>query len=193
MNGWEQSGTWLLLGAALIIALAVGWRLSWLATRVDRAHTRAERTWAALDGALVRRAYRAGELAADPRLDPALALLVLDAAARALVDDLSQPEREQVESTLSHVLASWALPGLEVEQRRAALARRLHNDAVVSATYLRSRPAVRLFRLAGHATLPTAFEIADFDRRAVVRRDSPEIGSGPTRLRPVLGESRGTR
>ena len=42
------------------------WRLSWLATRVDRANTRAERTWAALDAALVRRAQGAAEMALAP-------------------------------------------------------------------------------------------------------------------------------
>ena len=88
----------------VVVLLATGWRLSWLATRVDRANARAERTWAALDTALVRRAQGAAELALASRVDPATALLVSDAAAAALEVDLSRADREQAESDLSHVL-----------------------------------------------------------------------------------------
>ena len=51
-------------------------------------NTRAERTWSALDAALVGRAQRAAELVRMPGIDPATALLVLDAAAAALEPDL---------------------------------------------------------------------------------------------------------
>ena len=88
----------------MIILLIIGWRLSWLATRVDRANARTESTWAALDAALVRRAQRAAELCAAPGVDPASALLVSDAAAAALEPDLSHDDRERAESDLSHVL-----------------------------------------------------------------------------------------
>ena len=40
----------------------LAWRITWLATRVHRATARAERTWSALDAALVGRAQRAAEL-----------------------------------------------------------------------------------------------------------------------------------
>ncbi len=101
----------------IIILLALGWRLSWLATRVDRAHARAERTWAALDAALVRRAQRATELVQTPGVDPASALLVSDAAAAALEPDLDHHQREQAESDLSHVLEVVA-PSLTAGTRR---------------------------------------------------------------------------
>ncbi len=149
-------------GAALVIVLLVtGWRLSWLATRVDRAHHRVERAWAALDAALVRRAQRAAEIAGSPGLDPASALLLSDAAATALAPDLEPAAREQAESDLSHLLGFISPAEIAVEQDRAALVRRLHNDAVSTARALRERPAVRLFRLSGRARAPRTFEMAD--------------------------------
>jgi hypothetical protein len=173
VSAWHLDTALIVLGCVLIVTLAIGWRLSWLATRLDRAHGRAERTWAALDAALVRRSHRAMEIAADPRIDPATALLVLDAASQALEEELSQSEREQAESTLGHILSVVELPGIDLEQHRAALARRLHNDAVVTVQSLRRRRGVRLFRLAGHAGEPTAFEVADFDRPGPGDRTRP--------------------
>ena len=155
------------VGLLIILLLALGWRLSWLATRVDRAHARAERTWAALDAALVRRAQRAVELVQTPGVDPASALLVSDAAAAALEPDLEHQQREQVESDLSHVLevVRTSLTSgpdcLVAEQDRASLSRRLHNDAVATARALRRRQVVRAFGLAGHAEEPQPFEMAD--------------------------------
>ncbi len=154
--------TWLQwLALVVIVLLAAGWWLSWLATRLDRAHARVERSWAVLDTELVRRAQRAAQLAQVPEVDPASALLVCDAAGAALERDLSRDAREQAESTLTHVVDLVALTGLELEQDRACLARRLHNDAVTTARAIRSRPVVRAFRLAGRATDPQPFEMAD--------------------------------
>lgn len=50
------------------------------------------------------------------------------------------------------VLAAW---------HRAALARRFHNDAVAQIVRLRSKPTVRLLRLAGRAAMPRTFEMDD--------------------------------
>lgn len=160
----------LIVAGLVIVLLATGWRLTWLATRVDRANTRAERTWAALDAALVRRAQGAAELALTPAIDPATALAVSDAAAAALEPDLGRAERERVESDLSHVL-DLVTPGLGARadrlaelRDRAGLSRRLYNDAVATARALHRRRTVRLVRLAGHAAEPAPFEMAD-DRR----------------------------
>ncbi|HEY5821111.1 MAG TPA: hypothetical protein VIT20_03990 [Propionibacteriaceae bacterium] len=145
----------------LVILLSAGWRLSWMATRLDRAHYRVERAWAALDAALVRRAQRAAELACSPSLDPAAAVLLSDAAAAALEPELAPGERERAESDLSHVLA-LVVPGRMCdEQDRASLVRRLHNDAVRTARSLQQRRTVRVFRLAGRAGPPRTFEMAD--------------------------------
>jgi hypothetical protein len=149
-----------MIGMVVIVLLASGWRLSWLATRLDRAHTRVERRWAALDAGLVRRAQAALEAARVADIDPASSLLVCDAAAAALVADLDPAAREQAESDLSRVLALVPLDGVTTYSERVELAHRLHNDAVSTALALRRRRSVTLFRLAGHAAEPRAFEMA---------------------------------
>ncbi len=149
-----------LFGLVVIVLLAIGWRLSWLATRLDRAHTRVERRWAALDAALVRRAQAALEAARSADLDPASSLLVCAAAAAALPADLDAAAREQAESDLSGVLAVVPLAGVAAYSERVELAHRLHNDAVATALRLRRHRSVVLFRLAGHAAEPRAFEMA---------------------------------
>jgi hypothetical protein len=154
------------LATVIIVLLISGWWLSWIATRLDRAHARVERGWAVLDTALVRRAQASVELARQPHVDPATALLVCDAAVAALELDLAWQERELAESALSHVLDLAALSGVEAEQERATLARRLYNDAVSTARTIRQRPVVRIFRLAGWAAEPRPFEMAD-DQRLV--------------------------
>ncbi len=154
---------WTGISMAVIGLLIIGWRLSWLATRVDRANVRAQFTWNALDAALVGRAQRAIELASRSGVDPATALLVSDAAATALDPDLDRPERERAESDLSHVLevVGPSLSDISGEWDRASLSRRLHNDAVSTARALRRRRTVRVFGLAGHAGEPQPFEMAD--------------------------------
>jgi hypothetical protein len=166
-----------IMGMVIIVTLILGWRFTWLATRVDRANARAERTWAALDAALVRRAQRALELVLTPGIDPATALLVSDAAAAALEPNLSRRDRERAESDLSHVLDAVGrmLPAdperLASERARASICRRLHNDAVATALSLRRRYTVRILRLAGRAEEPRTFEMAEgLEQRA------PELG-----------------
>lgn len=53
--------------------------------------------------------------------------------------------------------------------RRVQLARRFYNDAVADVERLRRHPAVRIFRLAGHAALPRS---ADFDDASDTDRGS---------------------
>jgi hypothetical protein len=156
-----------ILAVLIIVVVALVWRITWLASRVHRVTTRAERTWSALDAALVGRARRAAELVMMPGLDPATALLVLDAAVAALEPDLSRGDRERAESDLSHVLDAVdpMLPArptqLASARARASLCRRLHNDAVATALLLRRRYTVRILRLAGRSAEPRPFEMAD--------------------------------
>jgi hypothetical protein len=151
----------------IILALIIGWRITWLATRVDRANLRAERTWAALDAALVRRAQRAQEVVLIPGVDPATSLLVSDAATAALEPNLSRRDRERAESDLSHVLDAVSpmlasSPSLLASERaRASICRRMHNDAVATALSLRRRYTVRVLKLAGRAAEPRPFEMAE--------------------------------
>jgi hypothetical protein len=149
----------------IIVALIISWRITWLATRVDRVNVRAERSWAALDAALVRRAQRALELVLMPGIDPATALLVSAAANAALEPRLSRHDRERVESDLSHVLDAVGpmlavnSSRLDSERARASICRRLHNDAVATALSLRRRYAVRILQLAGRAAELRPFEM----------------------------------
>jgi hypothetical protein len=155
------------LAALIIVLVILIWRISWLASRVHRVTVRTERTWSALDGALVGRAQRATELVTMPGIDPATALLVLDAAAAALEPDLCRGDRERAESDLSHVLDAVnpmlpaSLGELASERARASICRRLHNDAVATALSLRRRYTIRILRLARHTNEPRPFEMAD--------------------------------
>lgn len=156
-----------IMAVIIIVGVVLVWRISWLATRVHRATTRAERTWSVLDAALVGRAQRAAELVMMRSIDPATALLVLDAAVATLDPDLCQRERELTESDLSHVLDAVdpMLPArpseLDMERARASMYRRLHNDAVSTALALRRRHTVRIFRLARRSVEPRPFEMAE--------------------------------
>jgi phosphatidylinositol alpha-mannosyltransferase len=140
-----------------------------VATPLDRAQARAERTWAALDAALVRRAQLALELIVIPGIDPAAALLLSDAAAAALEPDLSQRDRERAESDLSDVLDAVGamLPGspdtLDSERARASICRRLHNDAVATALSIRRRYSVGTLQSVGGGAEPRPFEMAESD------------------------------
>jgi hypothetical protein len=145
----------------VLVLLAVGRWLSLLAARLATAQARVERSWRMLDSALADRAERALALAWHPTAEPATTLLVGGAAAAALEPELTRQAREEVESRLSQVLVLTRLPGLDPEQQRAALARRLHNDSVTVAASLRRRQTVRLLRLAGEAAEPRAFEMMD--------------------------------
>ncbi len=113
---------------------------------------RVRRTWTALDDALIQRARRAIEVSGpDPR--DASAVGVQQAARVALAAaaaDVPQPHREWAESDLSRRLARADLAELRADRDRAALARRLHNDAVAAAVRTR-RPGtagMRAFEMA---------------------------------------------
>jgi hypothetical protein len=158
--------TWGIIFLLLALPLLLGWWLSWWAARVHRADARAEGTWAALDAVLVRRAQWAAQVASSPDVDPATALLVIDAAAATLEPHLSRSERERAESDLSHVLAAVALElgprldGLAQLLAQIGLSRRLHNEAAATARWLHRRWLVLLFRLAGGRTADEPFEMS---------------------------------
>ncbi len=120
----------LLLGLALLVVLALGWYLLFLARRLDRLHRRVEGAAVALENQLLRRAQASTELAASGLLDPASSVLVAGAAAEAIqagegraaqlaldpfsgsrLDDHSD-DREAAESDLSRALRATldALP-----------------------------------------------------------------------------------
>lgn len=180
-----------LLVVALALLVAVAWYLSYNASRLDRLHSRVEGALSALDAQLVRRAEATLELANSGELDPASSLILASAASESLerqtehgvpndpLDGQSFGGREPVESDLSEALAIALTPGV-VEQARAndsaaraamerveasgvrvQLARRFHNNAVKDVQRVRRKRAVRWFRLAGHAVMPSTVEFDD--------------------------------
>ena len=160
---------------ALLVVLAL-W-LSWTANRLDRMHHRIDVARATLDAQLLRRSGVALELAASEELDPASRLVLVDAAHRAR--NAAPEEMEGAESSLSYTLRLVFDSAEEVRQlhaeeavaplieelardcARVELARRFHNDVVVSARALRSRRRVRWLRLAGHAADLAAVDLDD--------------------------------
>jgi hypothetical protein len=156
--------SWALLVVGVVLLL-LGAYASWTAGRLDRLHHRVEIARASLETELARRSALVAELAGTGILDPASSLLLLDAAHRARTASLET--REQAESALTRAIHAtgtekepWA-GELSLAVRRVQLARRFHNDIVVSTRDLRQRRLVSWFRLAGHAPVPCTIELED--------------------------------
>jgi len=165
------------LVALLVLALLIGFYLSWTAGRLDRLHHRVETARFALDAQLVRRSAVALELATSGLVDPAAALLIGDAAhlAREAEDDKRQPAESdlsaalraaldqpgQVEELRSDCAGQALLAELDTAAARVVMARRFHNDAVRATRAVRRKRHVRYLRLAGKAPEPASFECDD--------------------------------
>ncbi|MDT0303316.1 hypothetical protein [Streptomonospora wellingtoniae] len=175
--------TWILIAGLAVAALVLlSAYVSWRAGRLDRLHIRVETAWAALDAALLRRGAVVLELTGSRALEPASALLLGDAAARARrAHGDGRAARELAESNLSRALrAVLGEPGFAVElagrpdgavadvvaevesaAKRVLLARHFYNDAVSGIRDARAGRLVRLLRLAGSAPMPEFFEMDD--------------------------------
>lgn len=177
-----MTGLWLVL--LLAVVLALGLWLTWTANRLDRMHHRIDVARGTLDAQLLRRSGATLELASSEVLDPSSRLVLLDAANHAR--NAGPEEFESAESDLSQALrAVFAEPSdvhviredptvrplvdeLAHDCARVELARRFHNDVVVSARALRSRRRVRWLRLAGHAAELHAVDLDDVPPDALV-------------------------
>ncbi|MFG1819965.1 hypothetical protein ACGFIF_39840 [Kribbella sp. NPDC049174] len=159
-----MSLSWVLLAVAVGLLL-LGAYASWTAGRLDRLHHRVESSRASLETELAKRAALVAELAGAGILDPASSLLLLDAAHRARTAPAE--EREQCESALTRAINATGTDAepwsgeLSMAMRRVQLARRFHNDIVVSTRDLRRRRLVSWLRLAGHAPMPATIELED--------------------------------
>ncbi|MFC5911062.1 hypothetical protein [Streptacidiphilus monticola] len=169
----------------VVVVVAFGLYLSWTAGRLDRLHARIDAARAALDAQLLRRASAAQELATSTLLDPASSIVLYQAAHAARTAPAE--DREVAESELSQALRAVfaepeqltalqeapggdeALADLSEAARRVPMARRFHNDSVRAARAVRRHRIVRLFRLAGHAPFPLAFEMDDEPPRVLER------------------------
>jgi len=171
-----MTSTLWLAGLALVLVLIVaGWYLSYTAARLDRLHAKVSGAWHTVETQLVRRAEAIVELANSGQLDAASAFLLASAAADVLeMDDGDQRKRIGAENDLSAatsaVLAQVSIDGnggsdaewlglLVRTDRRVQLAATFYNDAVVEVTRVRRKPVIRVFRLAGHAPLPTSIQL----------------------------------
>ncbi len=167
------SGWFLILATLVVVAVVLlGLWCLWTAGRLDRMHLRVEAARASLLGQLQHRASVATELAIGGVGDPASAVLLL-AAARSARESEGRGDAEQwlAESELTAMLLALELPAPQEEPlvadltdaaRKAALARRIHNDVAATTGRLHGRRRVRWFRLAGHARSP---QMIDFDDR----------------------------
>ena len=156
--------------AVLFIVSLFAWYLSFLATRLDRLHHRVETSWANLDGLLQRRAAIAIEIARSEISDPASSLLLTFAAHQAR--EASVKDRSQAEVGLSGALGilletSTGVQGKVEEDllrelaelnEKIKVATSLHIESVNRTRLIRSKPIIRLFRLAGRAPLPVTYE-----------------------------------
>jgi len=180
-------GSFLLI---VLVLLAVGWYLSYLAGRLDRLHHRVESSRAALEARLARRAGVAREV--GRLLPPPTGGELIAAAGRTLstatpargsdvrgIVILELPVSEPAENDLTRALhrafddpaiaaglradpaAGLLLDELISAGDRVQLARRFHNDAVAHAQRMRRKRVVRWARLAGRAELPQMVEIDD--------------------------------
>jgi hypothetical protein len=165
----------------IVLALAFTvWRLSALASRIDRLHHRIDLSRAALDTQLLRRARAAEALAGSGLLDPASAMVLaraagnsrdaeaLDPTERGLVESEMSRDLREVFADVESVEALRSLPEGELllvdlasACQQVTLARRFLNDGVQAARLLRSGRLVRLFRLSGNAPRPESFEMDD--------------------------------
>jgi hypothetical protein len=172
LGGWLIA---LLVVVGLLLMLITVWCV-WTAGRLDRMHLRVEAARASLLTQLQHRASVATELAIGG-LDPASSVLLLAAARAAREGEAREGagrddrDRWLAESELTAMLLAVALPSpaedplvqeLTDVGRRAALARRIHNDVTATTLRLHARRRVRWLRLAGHAVAPS---MIDFDDR----------------------------
>ncbi len=172
-----------LVPLVLVTAAVLGW-LSWTANRLDRMHHRIDVARETLRAQLLRRSGVTLELVAADAIDPASRLVLLDAAHRAR--NAEPEELASAESVLSEALRvvfdqvddvralsadpTFAPLAEELAQTcaKVELARRFHNDVVVSARALRSRRLVRWLHLAGHAAELRTVDLDDVPPPALV-------------------------
>ncbi|HYN56198.1 MAG TPA: hypothetical protein VES03_03255 [Motilibacterales bacterium] len=168
------------LALILLLVTFVVWRLSALASRLDRLHHRIDLARASLDAQVIRRARAAEALATSGLVDPASAFVLARAASNSRnADPADTVELSVVESEMSRdlrevfedpeaVAALLAFPegeellgDLSAACSQVALSRRFLNDGVQAARLLHQGRLVRLFRLAGSAPRPEMVEMDD--------------------------------
>ena len=158
-------GTWLLLLAAVLLALLAAWATFTL-TRLRRLLGRVRRAREVLDAALLRRAELSAALARECAERPGALAGRGPRRGRPRRRAPSAGDREAAENRLGRLLAPGArrrcrTPELSDAGVRVALARRFYNDAVRDTRELRGRRLARVLRLHARRPLPRYFDIDD--------------------------------
>lgn len=152
-----------ILTLALIVVLVVGLIASSTATRLNRMHIRTDLARASLEAALGRRAAVART--AYPELSNAIARAESTPIGANHTGQRADAENDLTRRILTMVEEQPPERTLAIElsdaHTRLELARRFYNDAVTDTKALRSRPLVRVLRLAGTAPEPEYFDVAD--------------------------------
>lgn len=171
------------VAAAFVVLLVLGLWLSWTANRLDRMHHRIDVARVSIETQLLHRSSTALEIATSGALDPARSLLLVDCAhvARAAGDDFESAESDlsealravfadvdEVRALKQDTNAGQLVDELAGDCRKVVLARRFHNDVLVSARVLRSPRRVRWLRLAGRASGLEAVDLDDEPPPALV-------------------------
>lgn len=186
---------WILVVGAVVAAITVA--LSTTAGRLDRLHIRLTTAEASLDRQLLDRSTCLRNVATGGVLDPASALVAVEAAdaSRAAIGKADQEERETALSEVMRTVfgdaddvdALWAgadetraelLADLGDACERVQLAHRFHDDLVARTVRMRSKRIVRWARLAGHAPWPYRIEFDDVPPPHLVAKERPSRGSG---------------
>ncbi|MGH1562862.1 hypothetical protein [Mumia sp. DW29H23] len=184
---------WILVVGAVVAAITVA--LSTTAGRLDRLHIRLATAQASLDRQLLDRSTCLRNVATGGVLDPASALVAVEAAdaARASIGKADQAERETALSEVMRTVfgdaedvdALWAqadetradlLTDLGDACERVQLAHRFHDDLVARTERMRRRRIVRWARLAGHAPWPYRIVFDDTPPPHLVARERPTLG-----------------
>lgn len=164
----------------LTISIYVAWKFSSLAARLNRTHIRRDIALNSLRQHLALRGRSVAKLISLKLLDEDLNNRLLNSlenvlsaaessfqeylfAESSLTNDLCEifESTEDLTGIMNSTENADAIFELARMTKRVQLARRFHNDAVGASQLLHSRPAVRLFRLAGHTEVPVAIDLDD--------------------------------
>lgn len=156
------------------------WKLSTIASRLDRTHRRRDAALNSLRQYLAIRATATAKLITSGNLDPMVASRlrevlenVMNESEKSFVDYLIAESKltgalceefeneNQLTQSLNNTKTADLVFELVRSTKRVQLARRFHNDAVGASQLLHKRFVVRLFRLAGHTPAPKAVDLDD--------------------------------
>ncbi|MBW9206075.1 hypothetical protein KV102_18345 [Mumia sp. zg.B53] len=185
---------WILVVGAVVAAITVA--LSTTAGRLDRLHIRLATAQASLDRQLLDRSTCLRNVAVGGVLDPASALVAVEAAdaSRAAIGKSDQAERETALSEVMRTVfgdaedvdALWAaadepqaelLADLGDACERVQLAHRFHDDLVARTQRMRRKRIVRWARLAGYAPWPNRMDFDDTPPPHLVAHERPVASS----------------